>query len=400
MPLHLQLPMTIVESPRSKLLKTISLWTRPMPKRRKSIAKSMRSMTGRSSCSLRSTSSGRSSRSVRQAEPATTSGGVDRAPEALLVYDPAPRAVPRSAPHGPRSRAGSVAEFNGGQSPGLPGAVTSPSRRASRSLSLRPAKSGRRSSAVMPVQFDCDRDRDGGSDADMGGGSMDAAHAGVRHSSAPRVLTGDSGQRLSVANNMVQIGRSVSCEAVGGADRGSGAEAAGGRDGNGQPTGHENEVQKQDEQRHVAGDKGGVSIPDMDDGSASSVGDDDDDEEKKVIKAANDALAAEAREEEARRDAMVKAEFGTSLMIFSHKNKFRKALMKCVTEPIFDHFILAVIGMSSVCVAMDTPLSDPHASTSRIIPTLDLIFTILFTVEMMMKIVTFGLVSGECTCAL
>jgi hypothetical protein len=81
---------------------------------------------------------------------------------------------------------------------------------------------------------------------------------------------------------------------------------------------------------------------------------------------------------------------GKSLYIFSHKNPVRVILKKLVKWKYFDWVVLAIIIISSILLAIDNPLNDPEGDLAITIGYLDLIITILFTIECVIKIIVFG----------
>uniref|UniRef100_A0A7S2PB29 EF-hand domain-containing protein n=1 Tax=Leptocylindrus danicus TaxID=163516 RepID=A0A7S2PB29_9STRA len=63
-----------------------------------------------------------------------------------------------------------------------------------------------------------------------------------------------------------------------------------------------------------------------------------------------------------------------------------------VRHPKFDTIITCFIVTSSICLALDNPLSDPNAILSRVLSIFDMIFTIIFFGEMVTKIAAFGFI--------
>ena len=62
-----------------------------------------------------------------------------------------------------------------------------------------------------------------------------------------------------------------------------------------------------------------------------------------------------------------------------------------VTRKAFDNGILACILISSVTLAVDTPFTDPDSALFMFLYVCDLTMTIIFTIEMVMKIIGLGL---------
>ena len=56
----------------------------------------------------------------------------------------------------------------------------------------------------------------------------------------------------------------------------------------------------------------------------------------------------------------------------------------------FENFIIALIILSSITLCIDTPLLNPDSFLATFLRYLDYLFTFLFTVEMLMKIIALG----------
>ena len=96
----------------------------------------------------------------------------------------------------------------------------------------------------------------------------------------------------------------------------------------------------------------------------------------------------------------IKAEFmqmsGRSLEIFSVDNCFRRFIYRLITSQAFENIILVVILASTVQLALENPLNDPQGTLYKSLVLIDMITTVIFGVEMVLKIVAFGLLfSGE-----
>ncbi|DAZ94512.1 TPA: hypothetical protein N0F65_011865 [Lagenidium giganteum] len=85
-------------------------------------------------------------------------------------------------------------------------------------------------------------------------------------------------------------------------------------------------------------------------------------------------------------------EKGRSLYIFSSQNRIRQFCFTVVRHSLFDSFILVLITLSSLSLALDNPLRDPHADFAVFLRAMDSVFTVIFLVEMTMKIIAYGLV--------
>jgi Ca2+-binding EF-hand superfamily protein len=86
-----------------------------------------------------------------------------------------------------------------------------------------------------------------------------------------------------------------------------------------------------------------------------------------------------------------------ALLCLELANPFRLCVIHVVMRPVFDAFILLCIAMNSVMMAMDDPLKDEDNPTEleTQMASLELVFNIIFTVEMILKIVALGFVVGE-----
>jgi hypothetical protein len=70
-----------------------------------------------------------------------------------------------------------------------------------------------------------------------------------------------------------------------------------------------------------------------------------------------------------------------SLYIFSHKNPIRIFTNRIITYKHFDNVVIALIIISSIILALDNPLKDPESDLSQTLQILDIIMTVLFTIE-------------------
>eukprot|EP00347_Sterkiella_histriomuscorum_P011811 403371009 len=82
---------------------------------------------------------------------------------------------------------------------------------------------------------------------------------------------------------------------------------------------------------------------------------------------------------------------GISLNIFTQQNRLRQFIFKLVTNTKFDIFIIIVIIVSGVQLAMERPLNDPNSQYQQSLVILDILTTIIFCLECVLKIVAFGL---------
>ena len=80
-----------------------------------------------------------------------------------------------------------------------------------------------------------------------------------------------------------------------------------------------------------------------------------------------------------------------ALGIFSPDNAFRKLCFTLVDDKRFDFTIMFFIVMSSFTMVFESPRALENTSTADILDIIDTIFTVIFTLEMMIKLVALGL---------
>lgn len=76
-------------------------------------------------------------------------------------------------------------------------------------------------------------------------------------------------------------------------------------------------------------------------------------------------------------------------------NKCCPSLLETPPHKLFDNCILLLIFTSSVMLALDNPLNDPNSAESAVYAFIDLVHTVLFTIEMMIKIIGLGFFSNR-----
>jgi len=106
---------------------------------------------------------------------------------------------------------------------------------------------------------------------------------------------------------------------------------------------------------------------------------------------AKDEAETKANDEEGEEedDAVDPASF-RSCGVFAHDNPVRVFATRIVNDPYFDPVVVALIVLSSIALAVDDPLKDKDSVQQQTIGALDIIFTILFTIEMLLKITSMG----------
>ncbi|KAK7877609.1 hypothetical protein WMY93_031621, partial [Mugilogobius chulae] len=84
-----------------------------------------------------------------------------------------------------------------------------------------------------------------------------------------------------------------------------------------------------------------------------------------------------------------------SLFVFAPGNRFRIWCQRISSSVLFDYVILVLIGLSCIALAMERPSLQPESTERFILTILDLVFAGLFFVEMIIKVVSLGLVLGK-----
>ena len=72
----------------------------------------------------------------------------------------------------------------------------------------------------------------------------------------------------------------------------------------------------------------------------------------------------------------------------------RDASTRLIRHPWFDRFMVLTVFVSSACLMLDSPRSDPNAPETKLLKQLDLISISIFTVEFLLKNISRGLIGG------
>jgi len=86
-------------------------------------------------------------------------------------------------------------------------------------------------------------------------------------------------------------------------------------------------------------------------------------------------------------DQILPTESSSSLSCFS---QIKLASFRIVSNAKFDRVIMFLIVLSSICLALDSPLNNPRSTFALNLKRIDLAFTVIFITEMLMKIIAFG----------
>lgn len=87
---------------------------------------------------------------------------------------------------------------------------------------------------------------------------------------------------------------------------------------------------------------------------------------------------------------------GKSLYMFSYDNCLRRAIIYIFTNErytqLFDNSIAILILLSTVILAFESPTDDPLRQKLKVFRIIDLVMTVCFALEMVIKIIAFGFV--------
>lgn len=70
--------------------------------------------------------------------------------------------------------------------------------------------------------------------------------------------------------------------------------------------------------------------------------------------------------------------------------RIQRAALAVVTHPIFEHIVMALIAANCVMLALFNPTAPPHSRMQSQLETTELAFNVVFTVEMLLRIVSVG----------
>jgi uncharacterized membrane protein len=74
------------------------------------------------------------------------------------------------------------------------------------------------------------------------------------------------------------------------------------------------------------------------------------------------------------------------------ENKFRLLIARLVTHKYFDPFIMSLIFISTILMAVDSPLNDPESTLSQVLNIIDIVITSFFVIESVTKIIVYGFI--------
>lgn len=83
-------------------------------------------------------------------------------------------------------------------------------------------------------------------------------------------------------------------------------------------------------------------------------------------------------------------------MIFTPDSNIRKVCKRIVEHPYYNSIVLFLISISTVLLTLDNPLNDPNGILTAVLNILDIVLTILFTLECTINIILVGfLMNGK-----
>lgn len=82
---------------------------------------------------------------------------------------------------------------------------------------------------------------------------------------------------------------------------------------------------------------------------------------------------------------------GDSLFFFDKESCLRIQVTKFIKSRFFEGFIMLLILISSILLALDNPLNDPDSYLMEFLKDADIILTIFFFIESILKIISYGM---------
>ncbi|XP_048351510.1 voltage-dependent T-type calcium channel subunit alpha-1H isoform X1 [Sphaerodactylus townsendi] len=86
-----------------------------------------------------------------------------------------------------------------------------------------------------------------------------------------------------------------------------------------------------------------------------------------------------------------------ALYLFSPQNRLRATCQKVIAHKMFDHVVLVFIFLNCITIALERPDIDPNSTERIFLSVSNYIFTAIFVVEMMVKVIALGFFSGKHT---
>jgi hypothetical protein len=121
-------------------------------------------------------------------------------------------------------------------------------------------------------------------------------------------------------------------------------------------------------------------------------------DEEQVVKIFKDMkIIAKNKSELAEMKLFENIECAWSFYLFSKENSFRIVAYKLMKHPMWEWTVLFLIMLSSLKLAIDTYSIELTEETpvTRVSKKVDLVFNFLFIIEMMVKLVSMGLIMDD-----
>lgn len=84
---------------------------------------------------------------------------------------------------------------------------------------------------------------------------------------------------------------------------------------------------------------------------------------------------------------------GRAMLILGPQNPIRRGCAAIVVNPGFDRLTLLLISVSSIALAMDSPLRDDESTVAKMLGRVEVVMTVLFFIEMTLKICAQGFIA-------
>lgn len=84
---------------------------------------------------------------------------------------------------------------------------------------------------------------------------------------------------------------------------------------------------------------------------------------------------------------------GRAMFVLGPKNPIRRGCAAVVVNPGFDRLTLLLISVSSIALAMDSPLRDGESDIAKMLGRVEVVMSVLFTIEMALKICAQGFIA-------
>ena len=85
---------------------------------------------------------------------------------------------------------------------------------------------------------------------------------------------------------------------------------------------------------------------------------------------------------------------GNSLSLFPPESMLRLSIQKLISNKLFELFILLNVAISSILMIFDSPLSDQKSLVIMTSTYVNIIVTIVFTIECLLKWIVYGVINN------